>query len=180
MSLNGGSLRKILDLEGSKGYKDSAVIGGLDRFIRNWAVQIAESITTPALLRHFKRLKLADSRYASLSGEQRKEWVEGILAFLAQAEGKKPEKPKAKPTPSNSKPVPEPEIKSVASGNSIDSPITVIKGISANLATRFNKMGLRTVRDLLYFFPHRHLDYSQTKSISQLTEGVEETIIANV
>ncbi len=39
---------------------------------------------------------------------------------------------------------------------------------------------MKTIRDLLYFFPHRHLDYSQRKSISQLTEGEEQTIIANV
>jgi ATP-dependent DNA helicase RecG len=37
-----------------------------------------------------------------------------------------------------------------------------------------------TVRDLLYFFPHRHLDYSRRKTVSQLTEGEEETIVANV
>ena len=36
------------------------------------------------------------------------------------------------------------------------------------------------MRDLLYFFPHRHLDYSQIKHISQLTEGDEQTIMANV
>jgi len=48
------------------------------------------------------------------------------------------------------------------------------------LATKFGKLGVKTVRDLLYFFPHRHLDYSQRKFISQLTEGEEETIIANV
>ena len=39
---------------------------------------------------------------------------------------------------------------------------------------------MKTVRDLLYYFPHRHLDYSQLKLISQLTEGEEQTIIANV
>jgi ATP-dependent DNA helicase RecG len=39
---------------------------------------------------------------------------------------------------------------------------------------------VKTIRDLLYFFPHRHLDYSQRKYISQLTEGEEQTIIANV
>ncbi|GAI11026.1 unnamed protein product, partial [marine sediment metagenome] len=39
---------------------------------------------------------------------------------------------------------------------------------------------MKTIRDLLYFFPHRHLDYSQRKNISQLAEGEEQTIIANV
>ena len=36
------------------------------------------------------------------------------------------------------------------------------------------------MRDLLYFFPHRHLDYSKLKFISQLAEGEEQTIVANV
>ena len=31
------SLRKILELEQKKGYSDSTVIGGLDKFIRQWA-----------------------------------------------------------------------------------------------------------------------------------------------
>jgi ATP-dependent DNA helicase RecG len=68
----------------------------------------------------------------------------------------------------------------MAVNQSIESPITVIKGVSSGLATKFNKLGVKTVRDLLYFFPRRHLDYSQTKSISQLSEGEEQTIIANV
>ncbi|MCL0047423.1 ATP-dependent DNA helicase RecG, partial [Thermodesulfovibrionales bacterium] len=52
--------------------------------------------------------------------------------------------------------------------------------MSSSLATKFNKLGVKTIRDLLYFFPRRHLDYSQRKSISQLSEGEEQTIIANV
>ena len=48
------------------------------------------------------------------------------------------------------------------------------------MAKKFLKLGVKTVRDLLYFFPHRHVDYSNTKHISELTEGAEETIVANV
>jgi ATP-dependent DNA helicase RecG len=67
----------------------------------------------------------------------------------------------------------------VATG-SIDLPITTLKGVSTTLAAKFKRLGVETIRDLLYFFPHRHLDYSQRKYISQLTEGEEQTIIANV
>jgi ATP-dependent DNA helicase RecG len=66
------------------------------------------------------------------------------------------------------------------SGTGLDSPITTVRGISTSLATKFGKLGVKTVRDLLYFFPHRHLDYSRIKHISQLTEGDEQTIMANV
>ena len=63
---------------------------------------------------------------------------------------------------------------------SLDSPITVVTGISSSLASKFDRLGVKTIRDLLYFFPHRHLDYSQRKFISQLVEGEEQTIIAHV
>ncbi len=62
----------------------------------------------------------------------------------------------------------------------MDASITTIKGISTTVAAKFNKLGAATIRDLLYYFPHRHLDYSQRKTISELSTGIEETIIANV
>ncbi|MFC2011611.1 ATP-dependent DNA helicase RecG [Chloroflexota bacterium] len=178
MSLNAEPLRKILELECSKGYVDSAVMGGLDRFLRNWAGQAVESITTPGLLRRFKKLNLVKSDYSSLTIEQRKEWIDEVLSFVADLEAGSGEKEKpasqVKRTPSTVR------KRKQAAGPSLDSPITIVRGISATLATRFNKLGVQTVRDLLYFFPHRHLDYSQTKPIAQITEGSEETIIANV
>ena len=180
MSLNTEPLRKILELECEKGYVDSAVIGGLDRFLHNWAGQALESITNPHLLNRFKKLHLVNSSYASLTKEQRKEWVNDVLNFLPEAECGEGEKSEAKLTQISSRPSPRPRGNRMVVSQSIDSPITVIRGISSSLAARFNKLGVKTIRDLLYFFPHRHLDYSQRKVISQLTEGMEETIVANV
>jgi len=65
--INTEALRKILELEHQKGYQDSAVIGGLDQLLRNWASQAAASINQPKLLKRFQSLKLANSRYASLT-----------------------------------------------------------------------------------------------------------------
>ncbi len=183
MLINVEPLHKILELEHKKGYEDSAVIGGLDRFLHNWVPQAVESIANPQLQKHFRKLHLVNSNYASLTKQQRQEWVSNVLAWLAEAERKDEKKVKAKEAKSAllvSRPSPKTRARKVAVGQSIDSPITVIKGISSSLATKFSKLGVKTVRDLLYFFPHRHLDYSQRKSISQLTEGDEETVIANV
>ena len=84
MLINTEPLRKILELEHKKGYSDSAVFGGLDRFLRNWAGQAVESITNPRLLNRFHELHLINSNYASLTGEQRKEWASTVLGFLAE------------------------------------------------------------------------------------------------
>ena len=86
MSLNADSLRKILELESKKGYTDTAVIGGLDRFLRNWYLQVAEAITTPQLLRRFNRLRLDKSNYGSLTLAQRRELVSHLLDFVAEME----------------------------------------------------------------------------------------------
>jgi ATP-dependent DNA helicase RecG len=180
LSINVESLRKILELEHRKGYADSAVFGGLDKFLRNWAGQAIGSITDPQLLNRFHKLHLVNPDYASLTKQQRKEWVKAVLDFLAEAEPGEAEGGKAKRTPIANKPSSRARVPRAVVSQSIDSPITVIRGISSSLATKFSKLGVNTVRDLLYFFPHRHLDYSQRKSISQLTEGEEETIIANV
>jgi ATP-dependent DNA helicase RecG len=184
VSMNVEPLRKILELERDKGYVDSAVIGGLDKFLHRWAGQAIESITTPRLLSRFHKFHLVDSNYASLTKQQRKEWINKVFAFLPElgqvesgkGEVKQPEESVVPPVASRR----SLRGQKVVAPQSVDSPITALRGVSTNLVTKFNRLGVKTIRDLLYFFPHRHLDYSQRKYISQLTEGEEQTIVANV
>ena len=179
-SLNTESLRKVLKLEHQKGYTDSAVFGGLDKFLHNWAGQAMDSITDPQFLNRFHKLHLIDPKYASLTKQQRKKWIEAVLNFLSEDELKEVKETKVKLTPVANKLPAKPRVQKTVANQSVDSLITVIRGISLIMAAKFGKLEVKTVRDLLYFFPHRHLDYSQRKSISQLAEGEEETIIANV
>ncbi len=183
MALNVEPLRKVLELECAKGYADTAVIGGLERFLRRWAGQAIESITSPQLLAHFRRLRLDDTKYASLTREQRRKWIDDVFAFLPEIESVEAEKSEVKPPEEGViPPAPHrrPSVAQKIPGQSLDLSITSLKGVSAALAAKFKRLGVTTVRDLLYFFPHRHLDYSQRKSISQLTEGEEQTVMANV
>jgi len=186
VSINFEPLRKILELECEKSYVDSAVIGGLDRFLRRWTGRAVESITSPQLLNHFHRLRLLDSNYASLTKQQRKEWINKVFAFLPELEQFEAEKGEVKLSEEGIMPPPVASRRPLRAGGqkvasqSIDSSVTTLKGVSTALAPKFNRLGVKTIRDLLYFFPHRHLDYSRRKYISQLTEGEEQTIIANV
>ena len=83
MLVNAESLRKILDLECKKDYTDSAVFGGLDKFLHNWSAQAVEAITDPQLLRRFNELCFANFNYATLTKQQRKKWVNTVLTFLS-------------------------------------------------------------------------------------------------
>ncbi len=175
-------LRKILELEQQKGYADKAVFGGLDRFLHNWSGQVLESVANPHLVKRFQHL--INANYAAMTRQQRKEWMDGVFQLLADSEDGGvggAELPAERVSPAKVKSSARARRPSVlGGGDNLGSPVTVIKGISASLAAKFGKLGVKTVRDLLYFFPHRHLDYSQLKYISQLSEGEEQTIIANV
>ncbi len=184
--MNAESLRKVLQLEKQRDYADTAVFGGLDKFLRNWSAGAAESVKSPRLLAKFQ--KLFKANYTAMTREQRMAWIQDVLKFLDDMAGKADTAavPPKSPSPSPpKKQTPAKVVKKVAPAAEgrpadLDTPVTVVKGMGSALAARFNKMGVKTVRDLLYYFPHRHLDYSKLKHISQLVEGEEQTIVANV
>jgi ATP-dependent DNA helicase RecG len=176
--MNTESLRKILELEKQKNYNDTAVFGGLDKFIYNWSAGVVESVKSPRLLGRFQ--KLFKAGYAAMSTEQRTAWAQEVLQFLVDLESKGNIAPPSQKPPIIKKKTAVKARTTASSPTSLDAPITMVKGISTTLASRFGKLGVKTVRDLLYFFPHRHIDYSKLKTISQLAEGEEQTIIANV
>jgi len=187
--MNAEALRKVLSLEKKRGYNDSAVFGGLDRFLRNWSVTVGETLPSPKLMKRFRQF--FQTSYTSMSLEQRRAWAQDVLGFLDGMARKDNSAgpPMVTPAPPRDKKVSlklkttSPKVKKAsvpASAPAFDAPITVVKGISTVLSSGFGKLGVKTVRDLLYFFPRRHLDYSQLKLISQLTEGEEQTIVANV
>jgi ATP-dependent DNA helicase RecG len=62
----------------------------------------------------------------------------------------------------------------------LDSPVTVLHGVGPKRAERLARLGLHTIRDMLYFLPRRYNDYSRLKPINRLQYGEEVTIIARV
>ncbi|MFQ5587095.1 MAG: ATP-dependent DNA helicase RecG, partial [Thermodesulfobacteriota bacterium] len=59
-------------------------------------------------------------------------------------------------------------------------PLSEVKGIGARLAGRLEKKGLRSVEDMLYFFPIRYEDRRNIKKVSALGVGTKEVIIAEI
>jgi ATP-dependent DNA helicase RecG len=195
VSLETESLRKVLQLEAEKGYHDSAVIGGLDKFLSVYLSQSPGLINNLSTNKRLQQHLQPEPAYALLNPEQRAEWVKQAFDLLTINNTDKTTLPnttklldtvQVKPVTvrrrpqSTAKQVTQTKGKAEISGYPLNSSITVIKGISPNVAAKFRKLGVSTLRDLLYFFPRRHLDYSDRKSISMLTEGKEETIVANV
>ncbi|MCS7177821.1 MAG: ATP-dependent DNA helicase RecG [Anaerolineae bacterium] len=85
-----------------------------------------------------------------------------------------PAPPRAAAPPPRPRPVPTEEP------FGLKAPLTAIRGVGAKQAERLARLGLRTIRDVLYFFPRRYDDYSCLKPINRLEYGEEVTIIARV
>jgi ATP-dependent DNA helicase RecG len=171
------SLRNVLELERRKGYTDKAVIGGLDKYLHKQAGAIRQSINAPQLLKGFDELNLAKSNYGSYSVDERKSWIANVFGWLDKLEIATKTNSSQKSEVSSQTPVAKPRQKQE---EGLDSPITIIKGISTSADKKFAKLNVRTVRDLLYFFPRRYVDYSRRKPISELIEGEEQTIIGTI
>lgn len=181
--MNTDSLRKILALEVKRGYADNAVIGGMERFLAKWASGAMQSMTSPVQLA--KLQKYFKAGYGGMTAEQRREWMAEVLSFLDELENKKPKTTAAVKTATEALTVKKKMLAPIKKnsgtyGLGLDTPVNFVKGVGPVVASKFEKLGVKTVRDLLYYFPHRHLDYSKLKKIAELKEGEDQTIIANV
>ncbi|TAK27637.1 MAG: ATP-dependent DNA helicase RecG [Chloroflexota bacterium] len=208
------NLVKVLRLEQRKGYNDSAVIGGLDRRVRNWQTEI-KRLGAPAMLDG----ELLGSAYRDLSPDQRRQWVERMLERLEEwgtkpaagvqapsgvaqrttsgvvrpggaasrgapapprplarevvAAPATPVKPPRTPSAARSKPV-------AGVGPDLTAPVWHVPGISKGLAEKFGRLGVQTVRDVLYFFPHRYNDFRSMKTVADLCVDAFETVVVTV
>lgn len=71
---------------------------------------------------------------------------------------------------------------SVATARSIelDQAVTYLPGIGPKNAEKLAKLGILTVRDLLYYYPRDHIDYARQAKIRELQAGETVTIVGNI
>jgi len=62
----------------------------------------------------------------------------------------------------------------------LQAPLTEVSGIGTTRAEQLEKLGARTVYDLLRLFPRRYDDFSRMKLIKDLTPGEEITVIGTL
>ena len=62
----------------------------------------------------------------------------------------------------------------------LDAPVTRLPGVGPSLAERLAKLGVHTIRDLLYLLPTRYEDYSRLRTIERLNHGEYATVIGTV
>jgi ATP-dependent DNA helicase RecG len=62
----------------------------------------------------------------------------------------------------------------------LSAPVTVLQHVGPRHAQTLARLGIQSLRDMLYYFPRRYDDYSQLKPINRLWYGEEVTVIGTI
>ena len=159
------ALRNILAMETANGFADRAVSGGLDGFLRTL---LGDADADPAI-RWLADHGMLSVGYGELDATMRERWARETERLLATS-GEAPE-PAPRRAPRAQAPPPAPTI---------DAPVLRLKSVTRAHVAKLAKMGVETVRDLVFLFPNRHLDYSQRRTVAQVRPGEDQTIVVSL
>ena len=188
------ALRNILAMETDGGFPDKAVSGGLDKFL---ATLRREADADPALTPLDER-GLLSVRYAELDAAQRERWAREVRRFLDEPSSA-PSAPSA-PAASGNPVERSPDAPPSGEGNGarapseergpLDAPLGSLRSVNRPQAAAIRRTLLKrgalagegepSVRDLLYFFPLRHIDYTEQRTVAQLRVGEHQTLTATL
>ncbi len=202
-------LRKVLELERSKRFSDRAVTAGLDSFLKNLTTHEGSQLSSDVFARiqalpvagyrsltPSKRKEWLEGLLASVrgGGSEKQEAGNGDRKRETGSEKRDqdpatPERSARPPTSniqrptSNTPPAPKPArpyTQEELGALGVDAELQALKRIAFALKVKFEKLKVFTVRDLLLFFPRRHVDYGEPVPIAQLVFGREQTVRVRV
>jgi len=184
-------LPRILALETERGFKDSAVTGGMDAYLSYLVAHSAHEIPAE-LLRHIDSISSLSRGYAGLDATARARWVAETLKILTRAERVPPPTSRdfAEETSTSDEALHSP-LRSDFAGDKpgisheqtvspLQRPVTVMRGISTKTAGLLARLGVHTVDDLLHILPRRYIDFTRIVPVSQLHAGLDQTVVGRI
>lgn len=172
------TLVNVLKLEAERGFNNSAVVGGgLDVMLRNLGWIAGRIRNLPPM---------DGRRYATLSPEERRAWATAAYRSL-HGNRKWPERS----IDEVSRPGPSAKTKRLAVREDARKPVSApavgletsvgsLRFLHRSARQAFEALGLATLRDVLWYFPLRMIDYTQQSNIVDLVAGDEATVVGDV
>ena len=157
------SLFKILIKEQDDNYQDKTVVGGLDLFLQRWSAELGSVIgefSSYSILTHEGRISWVSDRFGNIEN------------FLERCSSDKVgSRVKRSKDSSNRK---------NRTALKLDDDISSLERVTKTNLRHLGRLGVKTVYDLIYLFPHRHNDFANTRKVSELQFGEEQTIVVTV
>ncbi|WP_017718299.1 ATP-dependent DNA helicase RecG [Kamptonema formosum] len=190
-------LQKALSIEAERGFND--LVGKEKRFSEFLGESFSRppSGLSPYYRRRWQQMGAQFGNYPELNLDERQSLIANARMFILQmqrvcerSEAKK-EPPIAKAEESGSNP-PSPTSNGKQPRTAplspvgctptvtLDQPLIRLDGVGPRNAERLAKLGLLSVRDLLFYYPRDHVDYARQVSIQELEPGETVTVVGTV
>lgn len=173
-------LDKALSIEAEKGYTD--LQGNQYRFSEFFCLNFGQSPPpgTPISDRsRWQDFAIKYAQYPQLTTTQRQSLVTQTRQFLHQLK-RTLETPNEPPPPKLPRTVSVAEKQASLREITLDQPLSAIAEVGYSKAELLKRLGLFTVKDLLFYYPRDHIDYARQVSISRLNPGETVTIVGSV
>ena len=171
-------LVNVLKLEAKQGFDNSAVVdGGLDAMLRNLGRISGRVRNLPPM---------SGRRYAVLTPNERRAWAtaayRGLRVNRQQSDrGRGAEvRRKSRVNTKDQGAKVEPPKQGAKPAIGLDAPVASLRFLHRSAREAFDALGLRTLRDVLWHFPLRMIDYTKHSNIDALAAGEEATIVGDV
>ena len=176
------TLVNVLKLEAERGFNNSAVVGGgLDVMLRNLDRIGGRVRNLPPM---------NGLRYAVLSPEERRAWATAAYRALYGNRGR-PDRSVGVAARSEPRPEPRSGVKRSEAKNDgpkpvvkplvgLEAPVDSLRFLHRSARQAFEVLGLATLRDVLWHFPLRMIDYTKQSNVVDLMAGEEATVLGEV
>jgi len=195
--------RKVLQYEQRGNHQDRVVNGGLELFVVRWADEISAVCKKAGLdIKPIYRFTENLEGYRRQDPMQRASSLRTALSVLNELEhigvdnnssthpqSSNPGKINGERLPLQTPPKsPDSHEKEtirfeagMSSGHTsltlLSAEITTVPGVGPSVAAKLRSLGIRTIRDLLFYFPRQHRDYSKLEKIANIPFGEVSTTL---
>lgn len=173
-------LQKALSVEAERGFTD--LMGNYYRFSEFLCLHFGQSppIGTPLDdRRRWQEIAVQFSRYSQLTLSQRQQLIAETRRFLQNLK-QTLETPQEPPSPKLPKTVPVTNQTPAMRSLCLDQPVSILVEVGYRKSALLERLGLKTVKDLLFYYPRDHIDYARQVSIANLVAGETVTIVGTV
>lgn len=173
-------LQKALSIEAERGYSD--LQGNQYRFSEFFCLTFGDKppIGTPISdRRKWQDFAVQYGQYSRLDSAQRQRLITQTRQFLHDLRQilEKPTEPPQPKLPKTS----EISVKSnYVAQISLETPLIQVRDLGYARGQQLKRLGLHTVRDILFYYPRDHVDYARQVTIEHLEAGETVTIVGTV
>ena len=169
-------LHKALAVEAKNGYSD--IVGNQYRFSEFFCLTFGKvpPQTTLEQEKRWRNLAIEFSNYGEKTVTERQQLIVKASRLLKEVQEGKTDTPTSERKPLATK---KPVANSQANLD-LDQPLRDVPGIGRSRSNSLYRLGLETVRDVLFYYPREHIDYAQQVNIADLVEGETVTIVGTV